>query len=157
MKWYLFEYVQVLSHEGSLRKQDPKGSIWVSYVLSSPFHEVYLKCRFPTLKLKCQNVLSPEGSLRKQNPKVTIWVSYVLSSPFHVGYLKSQFPPLKLKCPNVLFCGWMDGWMGGLMDGWVDGWVGGDILPLSIFFFFKYNNKQQVLIPKVYLNVASTF
>ena len=27
----------VLSPKGSLRKQDPKGSIWASYVLSSPF------------------------------------------------------------------------------------------------------------------------
>ncbi len=42
--------------------------------------------------------------------------------------------------------GW---WVGGLVGGWEGGWVGCDILPPSIFFIFKYINKQDVLIPNM--------
>ena len=47
--------------------------------------------------------------------------------------------------------------MGGWMDGWMDGWVGCDILPPSIFLIFKYDNKQDVLIPKLCLKVAYAY
>ena len=43
------------------------------------------------------------------------------------------------------------------VDGWVDGWVGGDFLPPSIFLIFKYDNKHDVLIPKICLKVAYAF
>ena len=43
------------------------------------------------------------------------------------------------------------------MGGWVDGWVGGDFLPPWIFFIFKYNNKQDELIPKMCLKVAFAY
>ena len=49
--------------------------------------------------------------------------------------------------------GWVDGWMGG----WVGGWVGGDFLPPSIFFIFKYHNKQLTLVLKMCLKVASAY
>ena len=35
----------------------------------------------------------------------------------------------------------------------MDGWVGGDFLPPSIFLIFKYDNKHDVLIPKICLKV----
>ena len=58
----------------------------------------------------------------------------------------------------MFYCGgWVDGWMGGWMDGWVDGWVGYDILPPSIFFVFKHDNKQPELIPNICLKVAYAF
>ena len=40
---------------------------------------------------------------------------------------------------------------------WVDGWVGGDFLPPWIFFIFKYNNKQDELLPKMCLKVAFAY
>ena len=43
------------------------------------------------------------------------------------------------------------------MDGWVDGWVGGDFLPPSIFFTFKYHDKQVALVLKMCLKVASAY
>ena len=42
------------------------------------------------------------------------------------------------------------------MDGWVDGWVVIFYQP-SIFLIFKYDNKHDVLIPKICLKVASAF
>ena len=44
-----------------------------------------------------------------------------------------------------------------VMGGWVDGRVGGDLLPPSIFFFFKYDNKQKELLPRTCLKIASAF
>ena len=46
--------------------------------------------------------------------------------------------------------GWMDGWVNGWMGGWMDGWVGCDFLIPSIFFIFKYDNKQDVLISNIW-------
>ena len=43
------------------------------------------------------------------------------------------------------------------VDGWVDGWMGGDFLPPSIFLIFKYDNKHDVLIPKICFQVAYAF
>ena len=40
---------------------------------------------------------------------------------------------------------------------WVGGWVGYDILPPSILFFFKYDNKQHKPVPKMCLKIASVF
>ena len=40
------------------------------------------------------------------------------------------------------------------MDGWINGWVGGDFLAPSIFLICKYDNKHDVLIPKIWLKVA---
>ena len=37
------------------------------------------------------------------------------------------------------------------------GWMGCDFLPPSIFLIFKYDNKQDVLIPKMGLKVAYVF
>ena len=42
----------------------------------------------------------------------------------------------------------MGGWMGGRVDGWVDGRV--VIFTPSKFLIFKYDNKQNELIPKTY-------
>ena len=65
------------------------------------------------------------------------------------------------KCFIVWMDGWMGGWMGGWVDGWmggwVGGWVGGDFLPPSIFFIFKYHNKQLTLVLKMCLKVASAY
>ena len=46
-----------LSPEGNLQSRSRKGSIWVSYTLSSSFQVGYWKCRFPPRKRKCQNAL----------------------------------------------------------------------------------------------------
>ena len=53
--------------------------------------------------------------------------------------------------------GWVDGWMGGWMDDWMYGWMGCDILPPSIFFIFKYVNKQNAVILKMCFKVVSAF
>ena len=55
------------------------------------------------------------------------------------------------KNAKMFYC--VDGWM----DGWVDGWVGGDFLPPSIFFIFKFRNKQLALVLKMCLKMASAY
>ena len=38
--------------------------------------------------------------------------------------------------------------------GWMDGWVSYDVLPPSVFFSFKHDNKQLELIRKICLKAA---
>ena len=42
-------------------------------------------------------------------------------------------------------------------DGWMDGLVGGDFLPPWIFFIFKYNKKQNELLPKLCVKIAFAY
>ena len=63
---------------GSLREQNPEGSIWISYFLSSRFQQRYLKGRFPPVKRNCQNVISPKGAAIADSEWGPIVFTYVL-------------------------------------------------------------------------------
>ena len=61
----------------------------------------------------------------------------------HEHYRPFFFPEI------ALFGGWVGGWMGG--------WVGYDILPLSIFLIFKYDNKRHKPVPKMCLKIVFAY
>ena len=92
-----------------------------------------------------ENALSPEGSLRKQNPKGSIdGLSILLCVPERVlGIFVFGVEIRVSEILKMFYC--------------VGGWVGGDFLPPSIFFTFKYHDKQVALVLKMCLKVAYAF
>ena len=97
----------------------------------------------------------PRRELRKQNPygvQLFLLMFYLCLGRFFDIFVSEAEIRLFFVL-KMFYC--VDGWMGGWVDGWMDGWVGCDFLPPSIFLIFKYDNKQDVLIPKMGLKVAS--
>ena len=69
----------VLSPDGTLRKQNPMGSIWRLSILL--FEKGCLDLSFQwrwSIFLKSWKCFFPEGNLRKQNPMGFIWYSFDL-------------------------------------------------------------------------------
>ena len=96
-------------------------------------------------------VLSPEGSCECRSRMGSNWFLLCfnyseLCSRNVLGCFKMRLIIRLLKILKMLYC-----------DGWMDGLVGGDFLPPWIFFIFKYNKKQNELLPKLCVKIAFAY
>ena len=124
----IFTYVYVLIPQRELRQQNPLGA-----------------------QLICLNVLSLEGSCECRSRMGSNWFLLCfnyseLCSRNVLGCFKMRLIIRLLKILKMLYC-----------DGWMDGLVGGDFLPPWIFFIFKYNKKQNELLPKLCVKIAFAY
>ena len=95
--------------------------------------------------------ISPEGSCECRSLMGSNWFFLCfnyseLCSRNVLGCFKMRLIIRLLKILKMLYC-----------DGWMDGLVGGDFLPPWIFFIFKYNKKQNELLPKLCVKIAFAY
>ena len=149
----LFEILKIFYPPKGVCEAAPKGSIWRSFhFMCSRKGTGHLRFwsgnpRFRNLR----NVLSPEGSCECRSRMGSNWFLLCfnyseLCSRNVLGCFKMRLIIRLLKILKMLYC-----------DGWMDGLVGGDFLPPWIFFIFKYNKKQNELLPKMCLKVVSAY
>ena len=98
------------------------------------FQEGYLKCRFPLLKLKCQNVFPQRESAKQLRRGPFDSLSILLCVPERVLGMFVFGEEINVsEIFEMFYC----------VDGWVDGWMGGSwYFTPSIFLIFKQVNKQ---------------
>ena len=148
--------------EGSCKCSSRMGSncfylCFIELVLMKGTWPFYFRCgNRPFWNL--ENVLSPEGrcecsSRMGSNFFYLYFIELVLMKGTWYFCFRGGYRPF-WNLENVLSCGWVDGWMGGWMDGWVGAlWF---FCPFN-FPYFKYDNKQYELIPKLCLKIALAF
>ena len=99
----------------------------------------YLKCLSPEESCECRSRMGSNWFLLCFNYSE-------LCSRNVLGCFKMRLIIRLLKILKMLYC-----------DGWMDGLVGGDFLPPWIFFIFKYNKKQNELLPKLCVKIAFAY
>ena len=148
-------YLKCLSPEESCECRSRMGSnrFYLCFNFSELCSRNVLGCFKNTNIIRFFEILNmlypPKGAAIAEPVWGTIDFSYVLFRSTK-GTWNRDFRLWKKSAKMFyLVGGWMDGWV----DGWMDGWLGGDNWP-SIYFIFKYDNKQFTLIPKMCSKVA---
>ena len=149
----LFEIFKMLYPPKGAAKAEP---LWGPIVLLILYFELLstnvLRCFKNTNIIRLfeilKNLYPPKGAAKAEpvwGPIVLLILYFELLSTNVLGCFKNTIIIRLFEILKILFL-----W-------WVDGWVGCDLLPTSIFFIFKYDNKQNALTPKMCLKVASAF